>query len=65
MNLGTKGLLQSVPVRKVREFEADFLNLLRAQHKNILEQLAKGVINDDITNELERVGKDLAKKFSA
>ena len=62
--LGTKGLLQAVPVRKVREFEAEFLNLLRAQHKNVLEQLAKGVINDDITNELERVGKDLAKKYA-
>jgi F-type H+-transporting ATPase subunit alpha len=62
--LGTKGLLQAVPVKKVREFEADFLNLLRAQHKNVLGQLAKGVINDDITNELERVGKDLAKKYA-
>jgi F-type H+-transporting ATPase subunit alpha len=63
--LGTKGLLQAVPVRKVREFEADFLNILRAQHKNVLDQLAKGVINDEITNELEKVGKDLAKKYSA
>ena len=63
--LGTKGLLQAVPVRKVRDFEADFLNILRAQHKNVLDQLAKGVINDEITNELEKVGKDLAKKYSA
>ncbi len=62
---GTKGLLQSVPVRKVKEFEADFLNILRAQHKNVLEQLAKGVINDEITGEIEKVAKDLAKKFVA
>ncbi len=63
--LGTKGLLQSVPVRKVKEFETDFLNILRAQHKNVLDQLAKGVINDEITNELEKVAKDLTKKYSA
>ncbi len=62
--LGTKGLLQRVPVRKVREFESEFLGLLRAQHKSVLEQLAKGIINDEITNELERVAKDLANKYS-
>jgi F-type H+/Na+-transporting ATPase subunit alpha len=63
--LGTKGLLQAVPVRKVREFEADFLSLLRTTHKNVLDQLAKGVINDEITNTLEAVAKDLAKKYAA
>lgn len=61
---GTKGLLQAVPVRKVKDFEADFLNILRAQHKNVLDQLAKGVFNDDITKELETVAKDLAKKYN-
>jgi F-type H+-transporting ATPase subunit alpha len=62
---GSKGLLQAVPVRKIRDFEADFLNLLRSQHKNVLDQLAKGVINDEVTGELERVAKDLTKKYSA
>lgn len=61
---GSKGLLQAVPVRKIRDFEADFLNLLRSQHKNVLDQLAKGVINDEVTGELERVAKDLTKKYS-
>ncbi len=62
--LGTKGLLQAVPVRKIKEFEADFITLLRTQNKTVLEQLAKGVINDEITNVLETVGKDLAKKYA-
>jgi hypothetical protein len=31
----------------------------------VLDQLAKGVINDDITNTLEAVAKDLAKKYAA
>jgi len=61
--LGTKGLLQNVPVRQVREFETNFLNVMRASHKATLDQLAKGVINDEITNTLEQVGKDLAKKL--
>ncbi len=61
---GTKALLKDVPLRRVREFEADFLNLLRTQHKSVLEQLKKGVINDDITKEIEKVAKDLTKKYS-
>ena len=63
--LGTKGLLQNVPVRQVRDFETNFLNVMRASHKSTLEQLAKGVINDEITNTLEQVGKDLAKNYTA
>jgi F-type H+/Na+-transporting ATPase subunit alpha len=63
--LGTKGLLQSVPVKRVREFETDFLNLMRTQYKDTLAQLAKGVINDEVTNTLEKVGKDLAKTYAA
>jgi F-type H+-transporting ATPase subunit alpha len=63
--LGTKGLLQNVPVRQVREFEANFLNVLRTSHKATLDQLAKGVINDEITTTLEQVGKDLAKNYTA
>jgi F-type H+-transporting ATPase subunit alpha len=63
--LGTKGLLQNVPVKRVREFETDFLNLLRSQYKDTLAALAKGVINDDVTNTLEKVGKDLAKNYGS
>lgn len=63
--LGTKGLLQNVPVKRVREFETDFLNLLRSQYKDTLASLSKGVINDDVTNTLEKVGKDLAKNYGS
>ena len=45
---GTNGLLNKIPVEKVREFEKQFLNLLEVKHKDILEQLRQGVVNDDI-----------------
>ena len=48
----------------MREFEADFLALLKASHATVLEQLAKGIINDEITGVLEKVGKDLSKKYA-
>ncbi len=62
--LGTKGLLAKVPVERVREFEGQFFDLLEMQHKDILEQLKKGVINDDITNRLEAVANELVGSYA-
>jgi F-type H+/Na+-transporting ATPase subunit alpha len=61
--LGTKGLLRDVPVAKVKEFEAEFLSFLEAKHKNTLNDLKAGKFTDEITEVLERVGKDLAKNY--
>ena len=61
---GTKGLLRDVPVKKVKEFEFEFLSLMKAQHKSTLEQLKKGALSDEITNVLEKVAKDLSKKYA-
>lgn len=60
---GTKGLLKDVPVKKVREFETDFLNLLGAQHKPVLESLKKGELKEEILAELEKVAKDLSARY--
>jgi F-type H+-transporting ATPase subunit alpha len=57
-------LLRDVPVKKVKEFEAEFLSLMKAQHKTTLEQLKKGALTDEITNVLEKVAKDLSKKYA-
>jgi len=61
--LGTKGLLRDVPVNKVREFEAEFLQYLEAKNTNVLNGLKAGQLTDEITNTLESVGKDLAAKY--
>src|SRR6187431_1442154 len=45
---GTKGLLRDVPVKKVREFETEFLGLLEAQHKSVLESLKKGELKEEV-----------------
>jgi F-type H+-transporting ATPase subunit alpha len=61
--VGTKGLLRDVPVNKVREFEADFLSILEAKHKNVLNDLKAGKYTDEITNVLDAEAKELSKKF--
>jgi F-type H+-transporting ATPase subunit alpha len=63
--LGTKGLLRNVPINKVKDFEADFLNMLETQHKGILDSLKAGKLDDTITGTLEKVGAELAKRYGA
>jgi len=62
---GTKGLLREVPLNKVKEFEADYLSILEAKHKQVLDDLKAGKLTDEITNVLETVAKDLSKKYRA
>ncbi|MBE2246840.1 MAG: F0F1 ATP synthase subunit alpha [Candidatus Competibacteraceae bacterium] len=62
---GTKNLLRSVPVNKVKEFENDYLTVLEATHKEVLNRLKKGEFNDEITSILEATAKDVASKYQA
>lgn len=49
---GSKNLLRNVPVEKVKEFERDFLELLNAKHRNILDLLKAGQLTDEVTDAL-------------
>ena len=43
---GTKGLMGPVPVEKVRECQDAFLDVMRAQHQDVLDFLGAGNIDD-------------------
>ncbi len=60
---GTKELLRQVPVEKVKDFEKDFIELLELQHRPVLDQLRKGILNDEISGVLEAVAKEVAERF--
>jgi F-type H+-transporting ATPase subunit alpha len=62
--LGTKNLLRTVPVNKVREFEKDYLDTLERKHKNVLDDLKAGKYTDEITNTLEACAKELTAKYN-
>ncbi len=61
--VGTKGLIQRVPVAKVKEFETEFLNYLEAKHKDILVSLKAGKYTDEITDTLTKVAREIADKY--
>ena len=61
---GTKGLLSSVPVEKVREFQDDYLNSLEMNHNDTLTAIRNGKIDDAVTSVLEAVAKDISARYN-
>ncbi|MFP9116920.1 F0F1 ATP synthase subunit alpha [Flavobacterium sp. RNTU_13] len=60
---GSKNLLKSVPVNKVKEFEKDYLSYLNATHRSTLDALKAGKFTDEITDVLEKAAAEIASKY--
>jgi F-type H+-transporting ATPase subunit alpha len=60
---GSKNLLRNVPVNKVKEFEKDYLELLNAKHRGILDTLKAGKLTDEVIDTLTSVAKDLSSRY--
>jgi F-type H+-transporting ATPase subunit alpha len=61
--LGTKGLLNSIPVNKVKAFEKEYLEVLAKNNPETLTAIAKGDISDTVTAVLESTGAEIAKNY--
>ena len=61
---GTNGLLMDVPVKKIKEFESEFLEFLHAKHQNILDALSVGKLTEEIKSTIETVAADLSQKYA-
>src|SRR5215217_4714909 len=61
---GSKNLLRNVPVNKVKEFEADFLAYLNSKHKDTLNALKAGKLDDNITDVIEKAAKEISAKYN-
>jgi F-type H+-transporting ATPase subunit alpha len=61
--VGTKGLIQNVPVAKVKEFEKEFLTHLETKYSDTLVTLKSGKFTDEIGETLTRVARELAEKY--
>ena len=63
--LGTKNLLREVPVNKIKAFEKDFLDQLKARHPETLELIrtSKKMV-PEITDVLEQLAKDIIPSYN-
>jgi F-type H+-transporting ATPase subunit alpha len=62
---GSKNLLRNVPVSKVKEFERDYIELLNAKHRGMLDTLKSGKLTDEVIDTLTSVAADLSAKYKA
>ena len=59
---GTHSLLKDVPLEKVRDFQDNFLQVLRLQHADdVLKPLAEGQLTPEVCQIIESVAADVAK----
>lgn len=61
--LGTQGLLNKIPVQKVRAFEEQYLDTLENTQKDTLNALAAGKIDNTITDILAKTAQEVAQSF--
>jgi F-type H+-transporting ATPase subunit alpha len=59
----TKGYIDRVPVAKVKEFEKEFLSLLRLQNKAVLDNFRAGKFEDADVDTVKKVATELASKY--
>jgi F-type H+-transporting ATPase subunit alpha len=61
---GTKNLMRSVPIPKVKEFQERYLGALQASHADVLERLRKGEFSDELTAVLEKVAAEVSSAMA-
>lgn len=61
--LGTKGLLNSIPVKQIREFQTEYLSFMATKHQDTLDALRTGKLTDAIISVLEKVASELSAKY--
>lgn len=62
---GTRNLLRSVPIPRVKDFEKSYIAALRAQYPQALQTLKEGKIDDEVTAILDKVAQQVAQNFAS
>ena len=60
---GTKGVLNNVPLEKIRNFETNFLQHLESTMPGELEALKKGVWNEELETKLGQAAAEVAERY--
>ena len=61
---GTHSLLKNVPLSKVRDFQENFLQVIRANHsEDVLVKIKNGKLDDEVCKTIEQVAADIAGQY--
>ncbi|CAA7386868.1 MULTISPECIES: F0F1 ATP synthase subunit alpha [Chryseobacterium] len=61
---GTENLMRNVPIRKIKEFQHEYIEFLRSKHPDTMAAIKAGKIDDSITSVLKQAANDLASKYN-
>ncbi len=60
---GTRGLLQRLPVKSIRDFETEFLHHLEVSYPELLADLRQGKLDDTILASIDKIAKEVGAKY--
>jgi len=60
----TRGYMDKVPVNKVKQYEKEFLAVMTTQHKDVMDNIREGKLDDHTLEVLKKEAGDMAKKFT-
>ena len=60
---GTKGLLNDVPLEKVKDFEEEFLNFIKKEHSIVLDSLKQGKLTEEVVKSLEETCNKIKQNY--
>lgn len=62
--IATQGVIDKVPVEKVRDFEREFAERLRMQHADLLKDISQtGKLSEEAAEQLKQIGMDMTSLF--
>ena len=60
---GTKGLLFDLPLNKINDFIAEYNNVLESKHRDTLDTLRQGVLNEETERVLVEVADNIVQSM--
>ncbi|NBV14511.1 MAG: F0F1 ATP synthase subunit alpha [Sphingobacteriia bacterium] len=61
----TKGLLDTVPVPQIKDFETNYLELLTQQYPEVMAEIRSGKLTDVVEQTLVKVAKELSARYQS
>ncbi len=61
----TKGLIDDVPVEKVKEFEVNYIDLLKNKYPQVLQDIKDGKLTDEVEKTLKQVAGEISSQYKA
>ena len=53
-----------VPIKKVKEFQVEYVDFLKNKHPEVMAALKSGKIDDQLTGVLKQVATELSAKYN-